>query len=73
MTTEFRRLFRSRDDRMLGGVCGGLGTYFTIDSTLLRVLFVLLALSGGPGVLAYLLLLILIPIEPQPVSPTVAG
>jgi len=70
MTTEFRRLFRSRDDRMLGGVCGGLGTYFTVDSTLLRVLFVLLALSGGPGVLAYLLLLILIPIEPQPVSPT---
>jgi phage shock protein C len=73
MTTEFRRLFRSRDDRMLGGVCGGLGTYFTVDSTLLRVLFVLLALSGGPGVLAYLLLLILIPIEPQPVSPTVAS
>jgi len=73
MMTEFRRLYRSRDDRMLGGVCGGLGTYFTIDSTLLRVLFVLLALSGGPGVLAYLLLLILIPIEPQPVSPTVAG
>ena len=73
MTTDFRRLFRSRDDRMLGGVCGGLGTYFTVDSTLLRVLFVLLALSGGPGVLAYLLLLILIPIEPQPVSPTVAS
>jgi len=73
MMTEFRRLYRSRDDRMLGGVCGGLGTYFTIDSTLLRVLFVLLALSGGPGVLAYLLLLILIPIEPQPVSPTVAS
>ena len=73
MTTDFRRLFRSRDDRMLGGVCGGLGTYFTVDSTLLRVLFVLLALSGGPGVLAYLLLLILIPIEPQPVSPTVVS
>jgi phage shock protein C len=73
MTTDFRRLFRSRNDRMLGGVCGGLGTYFTLDSTLLRVLFVLLALSGGPGVLAYLLLLILIPIEPQPVSPTVAS
>jgi phage shock protein C len=73
MTTDFRRLFRSRDDRMLGGVCGGLGTYFTVDSTLLRVLFVLLALSGGPWVLAYLLLLILIPIEPLTVSPTVAS
>jgi phage shock protein C len=73
MTNDVRRVYRSRDERMLGGVCGGLAAYFTMDPTLIRVLFILLSLFGGHGVLAYLVLLILIPIEPQPVSPTDAG
>ena len=53
---------------MLGGVCGGLGVYFTIDPTLIRVLFVVLALASGAGLIAYLLLLIIVPIEPLPLS-----
>ena len=59
-----RRLYRSRSNRMLAGVCGGLANYFNIDPTIVRVLFVLLALPGGvPGTLVYLLLWVLIPEE----------
>ena len=59
-----RKLYRSRSNRKLAGVCGGLAEYFTIDTTLVRVLFVVLAVMGGPGVLAYLLLWILVPEKP---------
>jgi phage shock protein C len=65
-----RKLYRSRSNRKLAGVCGGLATYFTVDPTLVRVLFVVLAVAGGPGILAYVLLWILVPEEPQgPPSP----
>ena len=60
---ENRRLFRSRTDYMLGGVCAGLGRYFGVDSTLVRLLFVLLVLAGGSGVLLYIVLWIVIPRE----------
>jgi phage shock protein C len=59
-----RKLYRSRGDRKLAGVCGGLAKYFTVDATLVRVLFVVFALAGGPGLLAYVLLWILVPEEP---------
>jgi len=62
---EIRRLYRSRTDRMIGGVCSGLGKYFTIDPTIVRLVFVVTALMGGPGLLAYLILLIVVPEEPQ--------
>jgi phage shock protein PspC (stress-responsive transcriptional regulator) len=55
------RLYRSTTDRMLGGVCGGLGGYLALDPILLRLFFVLLTLAGGSGVLIYLLLWLLIP------------
>ena len=61
---ETRRLYRSHTDRKLAGVCGGLAQYFNIDATLLRVLFVVLALLGGPGLVIYLLMWILVPEEP---------
>ena len=64
-TTEPRRLYRSLNQRMIGGVCGGLGEYLAIDPTLLRVLFVLAALLGGHGILLYLILLVLVPVEPS--------
>jgi phage shock protein C len=67
-TTETRRLCRSLSQRMIGGVCGGLGEYLAIDPTLIRVLFVLAALLGGHGILLYLILLILVPVEPGPLS-----
>lgn len=60
-----KKLYRSKTDRKIAGVCGGLGKYFGIDPTIIRIGFVLLALPGGlPGVLPYLLLAIIIPQEP---------
>lgn len=56
-----RRLYRSRTNLMIGGVCGGLGEYFTVDPTLVRLFFVVLILAGGFGPLLYLLLWIIIP------------
>jgi len=64
-TTETRRLYRSLRQRMIGGVCGGLGEYLAVDPTVIRILFVLAAILGGHGVLLYLLLLILVPVEPS--------
>ncbi len=57
------RLYRSRRDRLIAGVCGGLGAYFGIDPVLVRVLFAILAVSGAAGVVLYLVLWIIIPIE----------
>ena len=63
--TEYRRLYRSSRDCMLGGVAGGLAEYFNVDPTIMRLLFVLLALvSGGTAVLLYLILWIIVPGNP---------
>jgi phage shock protein C len=64
MSSEAKRLYRSRDDRMIGGVCGGLAEYLNVDPTLIRLLLVLLAFAGGPGIVAYLILWIIVPLEP---------
>ena len=64
MSTETQKLYRSRDERMIGGVCGGLGEFFGIDPTLIRLLFVLLTIFGGSGVLVYLVMLLIVPEEP---------
>jgi len=61
---ETKKLYRSRTDKMIAGVCGGLGKYLGIDPTLIRLLFVLVVLMGGAGVLAYLILMIVVPEEP---------
>ena len=58
-----KRLVRSRRDRVLGGVCGGLGEYFGVDAVLIRIVAVALALSGGVGFLAYVIAWIAIPEE----------
>jgi len=58
-----KRLFRSEDNKILAGICGGLGEYFTIDPTLIRLLFVLAAIFGGSGILIYILLWVLLPKE----------
>lgn len=57
------KLYRSRDDRMLFGVCGGLAKYLGMDSTLVRVIMALLALAGGVGILLYIILAFLMPLE----------
>jgi phage shock protein C len=56
-----RRLYRSQTEKMLAGVCGGLGEVLDIDPTLVRLVFVLLALLGGHGILLYLILWMLMP------------
>jgi len=58
-----KRLYRSRTDRMIWGVCGGLAEYFNVDPTLVRVVFVLLALMSGIGIIAYIILAIVMPRE----------
>lgn len=60
------KLYRSRTDSMIGGVCGGLARYLRIDATLVRLFFILLALGGsGIGAFVYLLLWIIVPLEGQ--------
>jgi phage shock protein C len=56
-------LRKSRADRILAGVCGGLARYFGIDPTVVRLTFVLLAVAGGGGILIYLVAMILMPEE----------
>lgn len=65
MSNDYKRLYRSRDERMISGVCGGIGKYFNIDPTLVRLAFVLPALADGPGLLAYIVLAIVLPEEPE--------
>ncbi len=59
-----KKLYRSRTEKMLGGVCGGLAGYLDFDVTLIRVLWVLATLLGGSGGLAYLIVWIIVPREP---------
>ncbi len=63
---EQSRLYRSYKNSVIGGVCGGLGNYLNTDPILFRVLFVVAFLVGGTGLLAYIILWIVIPIEPIP-------
>jgi phage shock protein C len=57
-----KRLYRSKKDQKIGGVCGGLGEYFNIDPTIVRIIFVVLALPGGfPGIIPYFILWVVVP------------
>ncbi len=58
-----KRLFRSRNERVIWGVCGGLAQYFAIDPVIVRILMVLLAFADGIGILAYIIMAIAIPGE----------
>ena len=60
---EKKRLMRSNDGRMIAGVCAGLGRYFDMDPTIIRVIFVLLALFAAGGVLLYLILWLIMPLD----------
>jgi len=61
-----KKLYLSDTNRKLGGVCGGMGEYFDIDPTVVRVVFILIALlSFGLGVIAYILIWMIIPRKPK--------
>ncbi|MHB0884468.1 MAG: PspC domain-containing protein [Bacillota bacterium] len=64
-----RRLYRSRRERMIAGICGGLAAYFRVDVTLVRLLWVLLSLSGGAGIIAYIIGLFIVPEAPPDYDP----
>ncbi len=65
MASEYKRLHRSRDDSMIAGVCAGLGEYFAIDPTVIRLAAVVGGLINPPGaVMAYLLMMIVVPVAP---------
>jgi len=61
---EPKRIYRSRTNRVLAGVCQGLGEYLNIDPTLVRLAWAVLFLFGGAGLLAYIIAWIIIPEEP---------
>jgi phage shock protein C len=65
MTTVVRRLYRSRDDRVIAGVCGGLAEYFNVDPVIIRIIAVILLIPGGlPGLIPYLILWLIVPLRP---------
>ena len=62
--SNVRRLYRSRYEKKLGGVCAGLANFFQIDVTVVRLIWVLLAVFAGTGILAYIIAWIIIPEQP---------
>ena len=60
-----KRLFRSESDKKIAGVCGGLAVYFNIDVTIIRLLWALVCLAAGTGILAYIVAALIIPTEAE--------
>lgn len=59
------RLYRSKEDRMIAGVCGGLAEYFNMDPTIVRLLWIAAGFTFGCGVIAYLIAVLIIPLKPD--------
>ena len=59
-----KRLYRSRDERIIWGICGGMGQYFGVDPTLVRVIWVATLILGGWSIVAYIICRFIIPLEP---------
>jgi phage shock protein PspC (stress-responsive transcriptional regulator) len=62
--TMAKRLYRSKSDRKIFGVCGGLAQYFDIDPTIIRVIAIVSIFFTGAGIIAYIILALVVPIEP---------
>lgn len=62
-TPKKTKLYRSESDRMIAGVCGGIATYFGVESSIVRLIFIAIILLGGSGVIAYLVLWLVLPGE----------
>ena len=65
-----KKLYRSRKDSKIAGVCGGIAEYFNIDPTIIRLLAVITIFFGGGGVVSYLIAWLIIPLEPSEVEST---
>jgi phage shock protein C len=68
MSPDGKRLYRSRTDRKIAGICGGMGHYFGVDPVLFRIVWLLLLLGMGAGLVAYLICWFIIPLEPEPTA-----
>ncbi len=64
MKLNSKKLYRSQKDRIIAGVCGGLGKYFNTNSNIIRLIFVILVFFQGLGVILYAVLVILVPLKP---------
>ena len=62
---ENKKLYRSKTNKKLAGVCGGLGEYLNVDPTIVRLVWVLASLCIGSGILAYIIALIVMPEQPE--------
>lgn len=60
-----KRLYKSRTDKKIDGVCAGIGDYFNIDPTLIRLAWILFCALGGSGILAYIVAALVIPVQPE--------
>ena len=62
---EIKRVYRSRKDRKIAGVCGGIAEYFSIDPVLVRLLFVAMLFMGFVGIIVYLVAWLIMPENPN--------
>lgn len=63
-TPDYKKLYRSRKNSMIAGICGGLAEYFNIDPAWIRLAFILLFFAGGCALLVYLIMWVIIPLQP---------
>lgn len=68
-----KRIYRSKKNRMIAGVCGGIAEYLNIDPAIVRLIMALLVLVNGLGIILYILAVIIIPEKPEETSGEVAG
>ena len=60
-----KKLYKSRENQVISGVCGGIAEYFSTDVTIVRLAFVLFSFLGGPGILAYIICMFVMPEAPR--------
>jgi len=65
MTNQQHRLYRNTTNKVIAGVCSGLGEYFNVETTVVRLVWILLTFLGGAGVIGYILAYFIIPVKPN--------
>lgn len=60
-----KKLYKSRTDKKIDGVCGGIAEYFDVDSTIIRLAWVIFSLMGGSGILCYFIAMLIMPTSPD--------
>ncbi len=63
-----KKLYKSRTDKKIDGVCAGIAKYLNLDPTVIRLLWIILAVAAGSGILAYILCMIIMPVEPDAIE-----